>query len=372
MKFVIERNELLSIIIPAYAASASKATLPALEGLLLSVIGDELTVSGYDLEKGVRAVGIIRNGEDGEIVINAQKFVAIVRSMPDGEDISFVSDERNNAVVKSGFAEFNIHGLSSSAFPSMPLLDNEAAFAIPQKRLKEMLTSTLFAVAQSESRPILTGEYFIIDSADITVVALDGVRMAVRIAKGIIKGNDSSYRAVVPGKALSELIKLLSDDEKDVLVSLTRKNIIFKFEKTVLFTRLLEGEFVDYESLIPKEPKIFVTADTIPFLDCIERVSLMVDDKLKPPVRCQIEDSTIEVSCSNQFGRVTDFVPVKKTGDDIEIGLDNRYLIDVLRACKEDNVHIELTTAFMGVVIKPAVVKENDSFVYVIAPRRLR
>jgi len=372
MKFLIEKNELLSIIIPAYAASASKATLPALEGLLLSVKDDELTVSGYDLEKGVRAVGVIRNGEDGEIIINAQKFVAIVRSMPDGEDISFVADDKNNAVVKSGFAEFNIHGLPGNMFPTLPLLDNETVFSIPQKKLREMLTSTLFAVAQSESRPIFTGEYFIIDGADITIVALDGVRMAVRLAKGIIKGNDSSYRAVVPGKALNELIKLLNDDEKDVLVSLTRKNIIFKFDSTILFTRLLEGEFLDYENLIPKEPKIFVTVDTIPFLDSIERVSLMVDDKLKPPVRCMIEDSTIEVSCSNQFGKVTDFVPVKKTGDDIEIGLDNRYLIDVLRACKVDTLHMELTTAFMGVVIKPAEAKDDDRFIYVIAPRRLR
>lgn len=371
MKFVIDKNELLSLVIPAHSAASSKATLPALEGILLSVRGDELTISGYDLEKGVRAVGTVRNSEDGEVIINAQKIAAIVRNMPD-DDVVFESDDKSNATITGGNAEFNIHGMSASAFPSMPMLDNESAFAIPRKVLKELIVSTLFSVAQTESRPILTGECFMIDGADITVVALDGVRMAVRKAFGVIANNIESYKAVIPGKALAELVKLLGDSEEPVNIGLTRKNIIFKFDSIVLFTRLLEGDYVDYEGLVPKEPKIFVEVEAVPFLDCLERVSLMVDDKLKPPVRCMIGDDSIEISCSNQFGKAVDCIPVKKKGEDLEIGLDNRFLMDVLRTCKDDSLNIEMTTAFMGIVIKPTQPEKDREYIYVIAPRRLR
>ncbi|HBL85475.1 MAG: DNA polymerase III subunit beta [Clostridiales bacterium GWF2_38_85] len=372
MKFRIEKKDLLDLIIPAQAACSTKATLPALEGLLLSVTGDTIVISGYDLEKGVRAEGVIMDGEDGEIILNAQKFVAIIRNMPDNDQIIFISDDKNNATVSGGNAEFNIHGIPASAFPTLPELDNDTSFSISQRTLKELITTTIFSVAQNDTRPILTGELLKIEGSNIAVVAIDNCRMAIRHAYNAIINNTENYSVVVPGKALSELVRLLSDSEEQISIELTRKNIVFKLKNIIMFTRLLEGEFLDFENLIPKSPKIFMKVPTIALLDSVERVSLMVDEKLKTPIKCVITDRAIEISCANQFGKVVDIVPIEKQGIDLEIGFNNKYIIDAMRFCKSELIDIELTTALMGMVIKPAVKDENSDYTYMVLPCRIK
>ena len=372
MKLRIDKKDLLDLIIPAQAACSTKATLPALEGLLLSVTGDTIIVSGYDLEKGVRAEGVVMDGEDGEIILNAQKFVAIVRNMPDNDDILFISDDKNNATITGGNAEFNIHGISATAFPTLPELDNDTSISISQGTLKELITTTIFSVSQNDTKPILTGELIKIDGPDITVVAIDSARMAVRKSYNAIINNTENYSVVVPSKALGELVRLLNDSEEQIRIEMTRKNIVFKLDNIILFTRLLEGEFLSFENLIPKSPKMFIKAPTMPLLDSVERVSLMVDEKLKSPIKWAISDNSIEISCSNQFGKVVDIVPIEKQGIDLEIGFNNKYLIDVLRVCKDELINLEFTTALMGVVIKPAVKNENSEYLYFIMPCRIK
>lgn len=371
MRFVIDKKDLLDILVPASSASSNKNTLPALEGLLITVEGENISVCGYDLEKGIKTFGKVIEGEDGSVVINAQKTVAIVRNLPD-QEVEFKSDSKNIVEIIGGQSQFKIHGLSSDSFPSLPELGNDRSFDINQKVLKDIIQSTIFAVAQSDARPILCGELFKIEETKLTVVALDNTRLAMREENFAIKNNDESFQMVIPGRALTDLMRLLEDEEEDVRVEVTKKYIVFVFENKLLFTRLLDGEYLDYKRVIPAQNKIYARIETIPFINCVERASLIVDEKLKTPIKCDFNGNTLMVSCSTQYGRVNDMIDIEKDGPDLEIGFNNRYLLDALRACKEDKIIAELSSPLMSMVIKSATPRDDGSFVYLVLPCRLK
>ncbi len=371
MRFVIDKKDLLELLVPAAAASSNKNTLPALEGLLITVEGEDISVCGYDLEKGIKTFGKIIDGEDGSIVMNAQKTVAIVRNLPDCE-VEFKADNKNIVEITGGQSQFKIHGLSSESFPSLPELGNDRSFDINQKTLKDIIQSTIFAVAQTDARPILCGELFKIEETKLTVVALDNTRLAMREENFAIKNNDENFQMVIPGRALGDLIRLLENDDEDVRVEVTKKYIVFVFENKLLFTRLLDGEYLDYKRVIPAQNKIYARIETIPFINCVERASLIVDEKLKTPIKCEFMGNTLMVSCSTQYGRVNDMIDIEKEGPDLEIGFNNRYLLDALRACKEDKIIAELSSPLMSMVIKSATPRDDGSFVYLVLPCRLK
>lgn len=371
LRFTSDRKTLLSAIMPALAASSNKSTLPALEGLLFELNGNELSVCGYDLEKGVKTVTTVFGEGDGAVILNAQKISAIVRNFPDC-DITFEINEKKTVTICGGMSEFSVHALSAEAFPNLPELSGDKSFRINAGLLKEIIASTYFAVAQTDARPILTGEYFEISGEKLTVVALDNHRLAMREETGaIVSGTSTEMSFIVPGKSIYEFSKLLSDVNETVVVELTGKHIIMKVGSTVFFSRLIEGEFFDYRKAIPNQNKIFVKVDTGLFIDSVERVSLLIDDNLITPLRCSFKDGNLNVSCSTQYGKVNDNIPVSKEGEDIEIGFNNRYLLDALRACKDELIVASLSSPLMSMVITPAVEKEGSKYLYLVLPMRL-
>lgn len=371
MKFRIEKRQLLDLLTPACAASTNKNSLPALEGLLFTVENGFLTVCGYDLEKGTITKGEVDYGEDGSVVINAQKVSAIVRNLPDCI-VEFRSDDKNMVEICGGQAQFRIHGLAANAFPSLPDLGNEKSFDISQNILREMIQSTVFAIAQTDARPILCGEYFKIEGTKITVVALDNLRLAMREETYAVKNNEDSFCVVIPGKALNDLVKIIGDTDETVRVELTKKYIVFTVKSTVLFTRLLEGEYVEYKRAIPTQNKIKAVIETIPFVNSVERASLLVDEKLRTPLRCDFNGSTLMISCSTQYGKVNDIIDIEKEGPDILIGFNNKYLLDAIKACKEEKIVAELSTPLMSMVLTPYEKREDGGFLYLVLPCRLK
>ncbi|MBQ0108730.1 MAG: DNA polymerase III subunit beta [Clostridiales bacterium] len=371
IKFVSDKKTLLSLILPAATAASNKSTLPALEGLLFTLKDDNLTVCGYDLEKGVRTSGTVVPKEDGSIIINASKMVSIVRNFPDC-DILVEADDRNMVRISGGMSDFVIHGFAHEAFPSLPELGGENSFDISRPLMKDIINSTVFAVAQSEARPILMGELFMIENRTLTVVALDNFRLALREEKNCVFNNDNRFSFVVPGKALSDLARLLDDDEEPLRVEFTAKYIIFKLGTTVFFSRLLEGEYLDYKRALPTQNRIFATIDRVSFVESAERASLLVDEKLRTPLRCKFEDGNLNISCNTQYGSVNDNLHIDKQGTDIEIGFNNRYLLDALRACKDDTIKVSLSTPLMSMVIEPAEKDENSSYIYLVLPCKLK
>ena len=371
MKFVSDKKTLLSLILPAASASSNKSTLPALEGLLFTLKGEVLTVCGYDLEKGVRTIGTVVPMVDGAVIINAQKITSIIRNFPDC-DICIESDNRNMVHITGGMSEFTIHGVTAEAFPNLPELGGENSFNISRTLMKEIINSTVFAVAQSEARPILTGELFMIENRTLTVVALDNFRLAMREEKNCVFDNDNRFSFVVPGKALSDLAKLLDDSEEPLRVEFTAKYIIFKIDETVFFSRLLEGEYLDYKRALPTANKIFAKIDRAAFIESAERASLLVDEKLRTPLRCKFEDNSLNISCSTQYGTVNDNIKIKKEGEDIEIGFNNRYLLDALRACKDEYIMASMSTPLMSMIIEPAEKNPDSNYAYLVLPCKLK
>ena len=234
MKFVSDKKTLLSLIIPAASAASNKSTLPALEGILFKLEGETLTVCGYDLEKGVRTLGSVMPMEEGAVIINAQKITSIIKNFPDC-DICIESDDRNMVRITGGMSDFTIHGVTAEAFPNLPDLGGNNAFNIDRALMKDIINSTVFAVAQSEARPILTGELFMIENRTLTVVALDNFRLAIREEKNCVFDNDNRFSFVVPGRALTDLAKLLDDSDEPLRVEFTAKYIIFKLGDIVFF-----------------------------------------------------------------------------------------------------------------------------------------
>jgi DNA polymerase-3 subunit beta len=371
IKFTTNRATMLSLITPALAATSTKNTLPALEGLLFSLEDNLLTVCGYDLEKGVKTSAPVYPQEEGAVILNAQKISAIIRNFPDCE-IRFEADEKNIVRITGGMSDFSIHGLSAEAFPNLPELGGDKSFSISQGVLKDLIEGTHFAVAQTDARPILTGELFKIEGRKITVVALDNYRLALKEEENAVFGNENNYSFIVPGKTLFEFSKLLGDNEEMVVTEFTNKYIIFKIKDIIFFSRLIEGEYIDYNRAIPKQNKVFVKINTSDFIESASRASLLVDEKLKTPLRCSFHDHHLEISCSTQYGKVNDNIKIEKEGDDIEIGFNSRYLLDALRACPNDNITLSLSTPLMSMVISPAVQKENSNYIYLITPCRLK
>lgn len=371
LRFTSDRKTLLNAIMPALTASSGKSTLPALEGLLFELNGNELTVCGYDLEKGVKTSTQVLGEGDGAVILNAQKIAAIVRNFPDC-DIRFEAGEKNSVIITGAMSEFSVHSLSADAFPNLPELSGEKSFRINAGLLKEIIASTYFAVAQTDARPTLTGEYFEINGDKLTVVALDNHRMALREeTSAIAAGSNAEMSFIVPGKSIYEFSKLLNDGEECVTVELTGKHIIMKVGTTVFFSRLIEGEFFDYKKAIPTQNKIFVKIDTGLFIDSVERASLLIDDKLITPLKCSFKGGNLNVSCSTQYGKVNDNISVSKEGEDIDIGFNNRYLLDALRSCKDDLILASLSSPIMAMVITPAVETEGSRYLYLVLPMRL-
>ena len=371
MKFTADKKTLLSLIVPAATAASNKSTLPALEGLLFTLNGEELSVCGYDLEMGVRTTGSVMPVADGAVIVNAQKIVSIVKNLPECE-ICFESDEKNMVRISGGMSDFTIHGVTAEAFPNLPSLGGENSFNISRSLMKEIINSTVFAVAQSEARPILTGELFMISDRTLTVVALDNFRLAIREEKNCVFDNDNNFSFVVPGKALSDLARLLDDSDDPLTVEFTAKYIIFKLDGTVFFSRLLEGEYLDYKRAMPANNTIFATIDRAMFIESAERASLLVDEKLRTPLRCRFEDGNLNISCSTQYGSVNDNLHIKKTGRDIEIGFNNRYLLDALRACKDDKIRVSMSTPLMSMVIEADEKDPDSSYTYLVLPVKLK
>ncbi len=371
IRFTANKNTFLSLIMPALGATSTKSTLPALEGLLFTLKDNILTVCGYDLEKGVTSKATVFPKEEGSVIVNAKKIADIVKSFPDC-DIKFEADDKNIVRIYGGDSDFVIHGFGADIFPSLPMLGGDNSFSINQSVFKEMINSTSFAVSQLDSRPILCGELIKIEGKKITIVALDNFRLAMREEYDAVLGNDKNFKLVVSGKTLNELCRLLSDDDELMRVEFTDKHIIFMIGDTVFFCRLLDGEYLDYERALPKDSKITVNVSSEKFLNSALRASLIVDEKLRTPLRCRFDGNTLTINCKTQYGSVNDNTDIIKTGGDIEIGFNHKYLLDALRACKGEDIVVSMSSPLMSMVLTPAVKSETGSFLYLVLPCRLK
>lgn len=379
MKAIFDKNKLLSEISPMLGVVSAKNTIAAIEGIKITTQDDKCELCAFDNEKGIKNHVDAEIIEAGSYIINAGKLHQILRVLPEGSVTIEISD-RNVTKISSGISSFELHALPGDDFPVLPELGGEKGFTIEQAELKNMISKVMFAVGVNEPKPMLNGVYFKIDGSKITVVASDGQRLALKEKICDIDnlgGEELKMEFIIPGKSLSELTKLLSDsDGKKVKIVLGRRHVIFAIEDILFFTRMIDSSYLEYERFIPKNNRIFVKVSTDALLRSLERASLVTEERTmgqtKSPLRCIFKDGVLAFSSVSVSGKFYDEIPVEKTGDDIVIGFNCKFFIDAMRCVDNDYVTLSMSTPLMSMLIEPSESSDDDKFIYLVLPVRMR
>ena len=366
MNIVCDKALLSSAIDGVSKAVTLRSSIPALEGILLKAEGFQLTLTGYDLEMGITTTIEANVRQAGEIVLSAKLLGDMVRRLPSGE-VSIYTNESGNATIKGGVAEFDILAMSASDYPDLPTPGADHTLTIKAGMLRSMIEKTLYAVSQDDKKPAHTGELFAIEEDKLTIVALDGYRLA--IVERPVQA-EKHIRIIIPAKTLTEVNKLLGDDEDDVHISANRRFVVFNSGNYTILSRLIEGEFLNYANVIPNGCKTRVVLETRDFIDTIERASLIITERLKNPLRILFDASgKVTVRCQTNLGKVVDEFAAQVEGDPVEIGFNNRYLLDALRNARCEKVVLELSGPLSPVKILP---EEGSDFIYLVLPVRFK
>lgn len=364
MKISCLRTDLQSAISNVSRAVSAKSTIPALEGVLLKAYGDKLNISGYNLEIGITTDIDATIKNEGEIVISARLFFDIVRNLPE-EILTIETDDRLVIYIKCGDADYKITGMSSVEYPDLPTFEQTDSITLSSKILREMIRQTVYAVSENTAKPIYTGSLFEIENSVLTIVAIDGYRMAVRREN---VSSESSTSFVVPGKTQLEILKLLSDDEAPVDIIIGQRHITFRVRNYRVISRLIEGIFIDYKTTIPQTSKTEIVINTRRLMNSVERMSLMNNERMQSPVRCKFLEDEIKFSCASAVGSASDSIRVPIVGEKVEIGFNNRYMLDALKNTDTDEIKVVLNGPISPILIKPV---QGDSFLSIVVPMRL-
>ncbi len=368
MKIRLERSVLLDAVLKMQKTVGAKSSMPVLEGILLSAEKGLLTLSSYNLEMGMKKEMYASCEEEGDIVINARLLADILRKLR-GIDVEIESDDRLVCHIRSGEAVFDIMGMEANDFPEMPSLTEGENLNIDGEDFCEMVKGTIFAVSQIEgTRPILTGINISVKDGILQFVAIDGYRLAIRRKKINIQ-NDIEF--IIAGKALSEVVKLIDENTENIEIKVGKRLILFKISGFTFIARLLEGEFVNFEKIIPSEHSQQTTVVCDEMIDSIERVSLLINDSFSTPIRCAFSKDDLIISCSTALGRAKEKMNIELLGNEFEMGLNSRYLLEALKACEHEKITFNFNGANAGVTITPAD-SDNNDMIYLIMPMRLK
>lgn len=365
MKFTVNKKEITEAVLNIQRAVSSKTSIPVLEGILIKTGELCIEMSAYDLELGIKTIIPATGIQSGTAVLSAKLFSEIVRKSP-AEIISVEVDEKHATTIISGNSNFSIIGFLPEEFPELPKLEDSTSFTIASKTLKSMIKQTSFAIAESDAKPIHQGGLFNLQGGQLDMVAVDGYRLAKR-TELITFQEELSF--VVPGKTLREVNALLKDDDDEIEVAAGKRHVLFKIGNYTVTSSLLEGEFLNYQATIPNDTAIEVIVNTRKVIDSVERVSLLITDRLKSPLRCTFEDDSIKFLCTTAMGRASDQIEAKINGENIEIGFNSRYLLDALKNTECDEIKIQLNTPLSPMKIVP---KEGNSFLFLVLPVKLK
>jgi len=368
MKFTCEKLLFLSAILTASRATVAKSPIPLLEGLLLEAEEDTIKITGYDLKTGIITKIPAEIEETGGIVLNARLFGEIIRKMP-GQYVTISLSTGYITQISSELSDFEILGSPTSDYPELPTVDEEDVIEVGESILKKMISQTNFAVSDNESRPIHTGALFETINDELTIVAVDGYRLALRREPLDIK-DVPELNFVVPGTALTEVERIITDGEGKVRITLGSKHIIFNIDDTLLISRRLEGEFLNYKNSLPQNAKYNINIEKDELIAAVERVSLIISDKLKSPVRCIFGEGVVKLHSASTLGKANDECRVNGDGENLEIGFNDKYLLEALKAAPADDISIKLNSGVTPCIISPA--DESNNFLYMILPVRLK
>lgn len=373
MKFLCSKTELSEAISRVSKAVPQKSTIQALEGIKVKVLSEQIELTAYNLEMGIKTtipaeVAVKEITKDKcEFVASARLFSEFTRKMNDDE-IKIEVDESNIIKISSDSTECSFSAISADEYPDLPVVDSEKSFSVSQKALKSMINMTSYAVSQNESKPIFTGELFDIEDGKFNLVAIDGFRLAIRTENIETK---EKFHFVVPKKALQEVSVLLSEEDDRICnISINERHITFEINGYFVISRLLEGTFHNYKLSIPNSSKTEVMINKKDFIKCLERCSLIIDEKNKSPIKCEVSSQDFKINCKTSIGRVNDSIKgVQINGEGITIGFNNKLVLEALRAAEGDAVKICFNGATKVIEILPP---EGKDYIFLVMPIQLK
>lgn len=367
MKFICEKSLLVNAISIASRTVAPKSAISALEGIHVKA-GMYLYLSGYNLETGITVTVDADVQKTGECVMPARLFFDIIRKLPD-ESVTVTVDENYRVSIVAGISSFSITAMSAEDYPELPDVEFENAIKLPQRELRELISGTIFSVSENQARPIHTGCLFEVENDSITMVAVDGYRLALRRYFPEVP-TERTVKFVAPAAALKEVEKILADSDEPASFTLGRKHILFEMGGVTLVCRILEGDFLDWRRVVPENNPVLLVANRSRLTASIDRVGLIVSEKIKSPVRCKFSEGVAEFKTVTTIGEAYDVCNLSGDGKDLEIGFNCRYLLEALKAVPDEEVTLELSNGLSPIVLTPC--DGSRKFAYMVLPVRLK
>ena len=367
MRFTCEKSMLVTGLNIAGRTVAQKSSLSVIEGILCKA-GHGLSLTGYNMETAITYDIEAEVSDPGQCILPAKLFGDIVRRLPEGP-VTVVVDDSFKVSIRAGFASFTISAESAEDYPELPDVNEGRAIRIPQCKLKELISGTIFAVSENQGRPIHTGVKFEVTDDSITAIAVDGFRLARRT----YHPEESTGRTlsfVVPAAGLKEVEKIVTDSEDNAAFTLGSRHILFQVGNATLVCRLLEGEFLDWRRVVPTNCPVKLVAHVSDLSSSVERVGLIVSEKYKSPVRCVFSHNELLMRTSTTIGAAEDKCAIAGDGKELEIGFNVRYLADALKVIPSEEVTLELTNGLSPIVLTP--VDDKFDFAYMVLPVRIK
>ncbi len=362
MKLVCSKSSLLGGVQTVSKAVPNKTTMSILECILVDATKGLIKLTANDMELGIETIIEGEIIEKGIIALDAKIFLEIVRKLPDS-DIVIETDNSYRTIITCEKAKFNIIGKSGEDFSYLPVIEKEDHIIISQFTLKEVVRQTIFSISDNDNNKLMTGELFDINGNELKVVSLDGHRISIR--KIELKNDYEPKKVVVPGKTLNEMSKILPGNaDSDVTISFTSKHIVFEFDNTTVVSRLIEGEYFRIDQMLSSDYETKMKINKKELLNCIDLATLLVKEGDKKPIIINITDGSMELKINSILGSMNEEIDIQKSGKDLMIGFNPKFLIDALRVIDEEEVELYMVNPKAPCIIKDS----EESYIYLILP----
>lgn len=366
MKIIFSQNKLLNSINIVQRAISNRTTLSILQGILIKTERDVVKIVANDLQLGIETYIDAEVIEQGSVVVPSKIFSDIIRKLPQG-NIEITVDERNKIEIKSFNSLINLQGLDAREFPELEIIEEQNPIEIEEGIFKDMIQRSIFSVSLDETRPIYTGALFEQEDDSLTLVCLDGYRLAVR--KVEIDENPQKIKVVIPGNTLEEVSKIVGNSDKKMSIIIGEKHVLFDLGYTRIISRILEGDFLNYRQIVPEEYSIRVKVDTGLLKSSIERASLIAREGENHLIKFKIREDKMVITSNSEIGNIFEEVPILLEGNELDIAFNGRYFLDILRAIEDDEICLDFTTNINPCVIRPLT--EDREYTYLLLPVRV-
>lgn len=378
MKFSLPRNEFQQLLQTVVSAVPAKSTLPILSNLLITAADGKLTLVATDLDTSIRTTGDAKVGAAGSITIPARKLADIVRELPNEEIKCSVTGTR--VKIECGHGSYSIVGLEAEEYPQLPSSDGDRKIVVPTDVLEKGFRRTSYSVSSDETRQMLCGVLLQVTEGEVVMVATDGHRLACSRFKGSYKFQEGSAPdsttagtgrdMIIPPKALQQVVRLAAGTV-NVGLTVSKNYATFDLGNTTVYSRLIDGNFPNYEMVIPKTNPKEISIGREDLIAAVRRVSVLADS-VTHQIKVSVRPERIELSVNTaDVGEGSEQVPVTYSGDRLDIGYNANYLLDILRSIDTKSVLLKLNTAVTAGIIEPEAMAEGESLLCLIMPLRL-